>query len=152
MIAALEHRDETFVRAGVVVRGIGSLEVEADLLFRSIEDAVANLLGQSFPRCVELGLIVPGDRVNLLDAPVVGALFPDGDGAVVDRLRWIGNDLALVDFEKYAETGATWTRAVWRIEGEESRRHLADRDAAIGTRVVLGEKLLSWSAAGLGGV
>src|SRR5438270_13685306 len=79
--------------------------------------------------------------VDLLESPVLGAFFPKCDGSFVDRLRRIGNDFSLVDFEQHAESGTTRTRAVRRVEGEKSRRDLADGDAAVRTGVALGEKL-----------
>src|SRR5438105_6739264 len=79
--------------------------------------------------------------VDLLESPVLGAFFPKCDGSFVDRLRRIGNDFSLVDFEQHAESGTTRTRAVRRVEGEESRRDLADGDAAVRTGVALGEEL-----------
>ena len=42
--------------------------------------------GSFFHGVVERELVVLGQRVESGEAPVLGALRPDGDGAVVDRL------------------------------------------------------------------
>src|SRR5437016_5643648 len=112
VVAALEHRHEAFVRALVMVRAVAPLELEFNLVFGAVEDAVARFFRQLVPGRVELELVVLGERVDLLDAPVVRAFLPDGDGAFLDRLRVVGDDLLFVDLEQHAETGAARARAV----------------------------------------
>src|SRR5205807_10164811 len=75
------------------------------------------------------------------DAPVLRPFLPDGDGAVLDRPRGVGDDLVLVDLQQHTEARAAAAGTVGRVEGEEPRRDLADGDAAVGAGVVLRKEL-----------
>ncbi len=116
VIAALEHRHEALVVAGVFVRAVASLKLEFDLVFRAVQDAVARFFRQLVPCSGQRELVVFGEGVDLLDPPVLRAFFPDRDRAVLDRLVAIGHDLVLVDLQKDAEPGAARAGAIGRVE------------------------------------
>ena len=145
LVAARQHRHDTFVRSVVRVRAFRAAELELDLLVRAVKDDVARLLRQRLPRHVELELVVLCQRVNLAKAPVLGPFLPDGDRSVFDRLRRVGDDLLLVDLQQHAEARAARAGTVRGVEGEKARRDLADGNAAVGAGETLRQELFAAS-------
>ena len=116
MIAALQHRHEAFVCSGVAIGAVAPLELESDLVLGAVENAVVRFFGQRLPRCGQRELEMLRQRVNLADPPVLRALFPDRDRAVLDRLRRIGNDFVFVDLEQDAQARTARAGAIRGVE------------------------------------
>ena len=113
---------------------------EDALAARSLEEAVLLLGGQLAPRHVDRDLVALGDG---LDHGVVEALAPDrprDERPFLDREGRVRDEQVGVDLELGAEPRATRARSVRRVEGEDPRLELGERDAVLGAREVLGER------------
>ncbi len=98
------------------------------------------LFGEVLPRLVERDLVSVGDR---LDDRVVEPRVADrpwNERAFADRERRIGDEEVRVDLLLRSEPGAAWTRAVRRVEREDARLQLGQRDAVVGARELLAEE------------
>ncbi len=92
------------------------------------------------PRRLEVDLVPVGDR---LDDRVVETAVPDRprhERALADREARVGDDQVGVDLELGAEPGAAGTGAVRRVEGEDPRLELRERDAVLGAGELLAEE------------
>src|SRR5438105_209524 len=71
VIPTLEHRNETFVVAGVFIGAVAALERKFDLVFRAVQDAVAGFFRQLAPGSSQREFEVLRERVDLPHAPVL---------------------------------------------------------------------------------
>ena len=92
------------------------------------------------PRPVEVDLVPVGDRPDdrLVEAAVRDA--PRHERALGDGERRVGYEQVGVDLQLRAQAGAARTGAVRRVEGEDPRLELGQRDAVVGAGEVLGEE------------
>src|SRR5437764_896723 len=108
----------------------------------AVEEEVALVLRQVVPGRVGIDLVALADRADyglvearVADRPRHERPVGDGDGAV--RHEQVGVDLLL-----RPEPRAARARSVRRVEREDARLQLGQRDAVVGTREVLAEQQL----------
>ena len=94
------------------------------------------------PRLVEVDLPAVGDRLDHRFVEVRVADRPRDERALRDRERRIGHEQIRVDLLLRAEPGAPRARAVRRVEREDPRLELGERDAVLGAGEPLGERQL----------
>ena len=140
-VAALQVVHEPLERHRVLALAAHPVAVrDEDLLAaRPVQEPVLLLGRELAPRHVERDLVPLGDR---LDHRVVEALAPDrprDERALLDRERRVRDEQVGVDLELRAEPGAARAGAVRRVEREDARLELGQRDAVVGAREVLGE-------------
>ena len=82
-------------------------------------------------------------RVHRREAAAADRLRPRHDRAVGDRLRAIGNHFPRIDLDLHAETAARRARAVRRVEREQPRLELLEREAAVRARERFAERQLA---------
>ena len=99
---------------------------------RAVEEVVLLLLGELVPRLVDVDLVALGDRLDhrLVEARVADR--PRHERAVGDRERRLGDEQVGVDLLLRAEPGAARAGAVRRVEREDPRLELGQRDAVLG--------------------
>ena len=110
---------------------------EDPVAVRAVEEPVLLLLGELAPRQIGVDLVAVGDR---LDHALVEARAPDRprhERAVGDRDRGVGHEHVRVDLELGAEPGAARAGTVRRVEREDARLELGQRDAVLGAGEVL---------------
>ena len=144
LVAALEVPDDPLegehVRAApahpVPVPDVDPLAVGAE------EEEVLLLLGQVLPRLLEVDLPLVGDPLDdgLVEARAAGR--PGDERSLADRERRVGDEQVGVDLLLGAEAGATWARAVRRVEREDPRLQLRQPDAVLRAGEALGERQL----------
>ncbi len=113
---------------------------EDALAARSLEEPVLLLGGQLAPRHVDRDLVALGDG---LDHGVVEALTSDrprDERSFLDRKGRVRDEQVGVDLELGAEPRAARARSVGRVEGEDPRLELGERNAVLGAREVLRER------------
>ena len=95
-------------------------------------------LRKVLPRRLEVDLVPVGDRLDhlLVEARVDDR--PRHERALGDRERRVGHHEVRVDLALRAEARAPWARAVRRVEREDARRELGERDAVVGAGELLG--------------
>ena len=87
-------------------------------------------------------LVAVGDRLDHRLVEARAADRPRHERAVVDRQRRVGHEQVGVDLLLRAEAGAARARAVRRVEREDARLQLRQRDAVLGAREALGVRAL----------
>ncbi len=142
-VAPLEVRDDPLeareLMAAAPAHAIRVLDVDP-LVARAEKEEVLLLLGEVGPRLRRVDLVAVGHGLDDGFVPARHAAYrPRHERAVVDRQRRIGNDEVRVDLLLRAEAGAARARAVRRVEGEDARLQLGQRDAVVRAREVLGE-------------
>src|SRR3954453_1722620 len=141
-VAALEARDDAVEREHVLTpppHAVAVLDVDL-LAVGAVEEPVLLRLGQLGPRLGGVDLVAVGDRLDHGLVEAGGAAHrPRHERTVVDRERWVGNEQVRVDLLLRAEAGAARAGAVRRVEGEDPRLELRQRDAVVGAGEVLGE-------------
>ena len=102
------------------------------------------LLGRELaPGHIQRDLVPLRDRLDHRVVEVLAPERPRNQCALLDRERRVRDEQVRVDLELRAETGAPRTRPVRRVEGEDARLELGERDAVVGAGEVLreGERL-----------
>ena len=139
-VAAIEAREDALERqhvAALAAHRVAVADVEL-LLAGAVQEELALRLGQVLPRGLEVDLVPVGDR---LDDLLVEARVDDRPGherALRDREARVGHDQVGVDLALRAEAGAPRAGAVRRVEREDARRQLGQRDAVVGAGELLG--------------
>src|SRR5579884_2686456 len=110
------------------------------LAVRAVEEVVLLLLGQLAPRSIQVDLVPFGDRLDhrLVEARVSDR--PRHERAPRDRERGVGHEQLGVDLLLRAEARAARARPVRRVEREDARLQLGQRDAVFRAREVLAEE------------
>ena len=138
-VAALERRDDPLevdhVRAAPA-HPVAVLDVDL-VAVGAVEEVVLLLLGQLLPRDVGRDLVAVGDRLDHRLVEPGAADRPRHERAVVDRERRVGHEQVRVDLLLRAEAGAARARAVRRVEREDARLELGQRDAVLRAGEVL---------------
>ncbi len=108
---------------------VGDVEL---LLARAVQEQVAVLCGQILPRRCKVDLVALGDGLDdlLVEARVDDR--PRHQRALRDGERGIGHHQLGVDLALHAEARAPRACAVRRVEREDARRELGQRDAVLG--------------------
>ena len=145
LVAAREARRDAVERQHVLAlppHAVAVLDVDL-LAVGAVQEAALLLLGQLGPRLRRVDLVPVGDGLDhgLVEARG-SAHRPRHERAVVDRDRRIGDEQVGIDLLLRAEAGAARARAVRRVEGEDPRLQLGQRDAVVGAGEVLGEEQL----------
>ncbi len=143
-VAALEALDDPLegehVRA-LAAHPVAVLDVDA-VAAGAEEEQVLLLIGEVLPGPFEVDLVPVGDR---LDHRLVEARAADGprdERALADRQRRVGDEQVGVDLEHRAEACTAGAGAVRRVEREDARLELGQRDAVLGAGEVLAEQHL----------
>ncbi len=110
---------------------------------RPVEQQVLRALRQLAERHREVNLEVAAERRHGLLHQVRIARGPRRDGALQHRQRGVGHDALGIEIPQGAQALAVGTPAVGRVEGERSRRHLRDAQAAVHTCQGPGEQPVS---------
>ena len=139
-VEALEHLDQPLERGAVLPQRALADELEVELLLAGAEqDRVPHLLGQALPRLGEGEPHRGRQRLELAPAERGPALLDDRDGAVRERALGVDDELLGVDLLDDAEAGARRAGALRRVEREQPRRQLGEREAAARAGVAGGE-------------
>ena len=141
-VAALQARDDPFERERVrpaPAHPVAVLDVEL-VAVRAEEEQVLLLLAELVPRQVHVDLVALGDRLDHRLVEAGAADRPRHERAVVERDRAVGDEQVGVDLLLRAETRAARARAVRRVEREDARLELRERDAVVGARELLREE------------
>ena len=93
------------------------------------------LLRQVLPGRVQVDLPAVGDRLDHRLVPVA----VQRDERLCERQRRVGDEQVRIDLLLRAEPGAARAGAVRRVEGEDARLELRQRDAVLRAREALGE-------------
>ena len=138
-IAPLEARDEALERHRVPPRPAHAVAVrdEDPVAARAVEEAVLLLAVEVPPRRVEVDLVAVGDRLDRGLVEPLAAERPRHERALVEREARVRHEQVRVDLELRAEPRAARARAVRRVEREDPRLELRQRDAVLGAREVL---------------
>ena len=139
-VAPVEAGDDALERehvAALAVHPVAVADVQL-LAARALQEQVAVLLGQIRPGRVEVDLVAVGDRLDHLRVEVRVDHRPRHERALRDREARIGHDQVGIDLALGAEPGAARAGAVGRVEREDARRELRQRDAVVGAGELLG--------------
>ncbi len=141
-VAALEALDDALegehVRA-LPAHPVPVLDVHA-IAIGAEEEQVLLLLGQVLPGRVEIDLVPICDRLDHGLVEARAADRPGDEGAISDREGRVGHQHVRVDLELRPEAGAARAGAVRRIEREDPRLELGQRDTVLGAGEVLREQ------------
>ena len=141
-VAALQVRDEALERHRVLALAAHAVPVgdEDPIAVGAEQEPVLLLALELAPRAVEVDLVAVGDGLDdgLVEAAVRDA--PRHERALRDRERRVGHEQVGIDLELRAEAGAARAGAVRRVEREDARLELGQRDAVLGAGEVLGEE------------
>ena len=141
-IAALEARHDPLegehVRAAAP-HPVSVLDVDLVALGAEQEQALV-LLGQLVPGCVHVDLVALGDRLDHRLVEARAADRPGHERAAVERDRAVRDEQVGVDLLLRAETRAARAGAVRRVEREDARLQLGQRDAVVRAGELLGEE------------
>ncbi len=142
-IAPLERLDDAVECERVLAPPAHPVAVlDVDLLaLGAVEEVVLLLLRELLPRDRRVDLVAVGDCLDhrLVEAGRA-AERPRDERAVVERERRIRDDEIRVDLLLRAESGAARAGAVRRVEREDARLQLRERDAVVGAGEVLREE------------
>ncbi len=123
--------------APAIAVAVGDLD---RLAVGAVEEQLALVLGQLFPRRVQIHAVAFGDRLRHLLVVVGGAVRPGRQGPFADRQRGVRHDQLGVDLHLRAQARAVLARAVWRVEREDPRLELDQRGAVLRAGEALGER------------
>ena len=142
-VATLQVVDHAFERGAVLprlaaARGVG----ERLFLIGAVENEVDDFVGELLDWCRRLDAIAPQHALELLHviwvhrrvAPATERAAPRNDRAFRDRLAVIRNHFPRIDLDLFAKSGADGARTVRRVEREEPRRQLLEREPAVDAR------------------
>ena len=93
------------------------------------------------PRNMEVDLVAVGDRLDHRLVEPLPAERPGHECALLDREARVRDEQVGIDLELRAEPRAPRARAVRRVEGEDPRLELGQRDAVLRAREVLAEEV-----------
>ena len=139
-VAALERVDDPLERDRVgapAAHPVAVLDVDP-VAAGAVEEVALLLLVELRPGPVGRDLVAVGDRLDhrLVEARVADR--PRHERALVDREARVGNEQVGVDLLLRAEPGAARAGAVRRVEREDPRLELGQRDAVLGAGEPLG--------------
>ena len=139
-VAPLEVAQDALERHRVLALAAHPVLVldEDPVAVRAVEEPALLLLGQLAPRQVGVDLVAVGDRLDHALVEARAADRPRHERALGDRDGRVGHEHVRVDLELGAEAGAARAGAVRRVEGEDARLELGQRDAVLGAGEVLG--------------
>ena len=142
-VAALEVAEDALERHRVLALAAHPVLVldEDPVAVRAVEEPALLLVGELAPRQVGVDLVAIGDRLDHALVEARAADRPRHERAVGDRDGRVGHEHVRVDLELRAEPGAARAGAVRRVEGEDARLELGQRDAVLGAGEVLGEEV-----------
>ena len=142
-VAPLEVAQDALERHRVLALAAHPVLVldEDPVAVRAVEEPALLLLRQLAPRQVDVDLVAVGDRLDHALVEARAADRPRHERAVGDRDGRVGNEHVGVDLELRAEAGAARAGTVGRVEGEDARLELGQRDAVLGAGEVLGEQV-----------
>ena len=138
-VAALEVRDEPLERHRVLALAAHPVLVgdEDPVAARAVQEPVLLLAVELAPRRLEVDLVAVGDRLDDRLVEALAAERPRHERALLDREARVGDEQVGVDLELRAEPRAARAGAVRRVEREDARLQLGQRDAVLGAREVL---------------
>ena len=140
-VPPLQGRDQPLERHRVLALPAHAVPVgDVDpLAVRPVEEPVLLLLSELAPRRLEVDLVPLRDRLDhrLVEAAVADR--PRDQRAVPDRHGRVRDDEVRVDLELRAQAGAARACAVRRVEREDPRLELGQRDAVLRAGEVLAE-------------
>ena len=143
-VAPLEALRDALEREHVralAAHAVAVLDVDA-LAARAVEEELALLLGQLGPRRLQVDLPAVGDALDHRLVEVRVHHRPRHERALADGERRVGHDEVGIDLQLRAEARAARAGAVRRVEREDARLELRQRDAVLGAREVLAEEHL----------
>ena len=143
-VAALQARPEPLERHRVLALAAHAVPVrdEDPVAARPVEEPVLLLARELAPRHRHRDLVPVGDRLDHRLVEPLPAERPRDERALLDRQARVGDEQVGVDLELRAEPGAPRTCAVRRVEGEDARLELRQRDAVLGAGEVLREEVV----------
>ena len=103
----------------------------------AVQEPVLLLRRELPPRNVGRDLVAVGDRLDHRLVEARAADRPRHERAVIDRERRVGHEQVGIDLLLRAEAGAARACAVRRVEREDPRLQLGQRDAVLGAGEVL---------------
>ncbi len=143
-VAALQARPEPLERHRVLALAAHAVPVrdEDPVAARPVQEPVLLLARELAPRHRHRDLVPVRDRLDHRLVEPLPAERPGDERALLDREARVGDEQVGVDLELRAEPRAARARAVRRVEGEDPRLELGQRDAVLGAGEVLREEVV----------
>ena len=132
-VAALHVREDTFPARGVVSLLLAARGAEEQLELHAV--------GELSPGRVQFELELLGEAREDHAPEIAVGLAPREDHAFEDRDRGVAKDELRARGALGAQAAAGAAGAEWRVEREVARLEFRERDAAVGTAVLLGEEV-----------
>ncbi len=139
-VAPLEPGHRTLEAVAVAVRALAPLPHELVLAVAAVHQDLAHLGREAAPRRVEVEVESDGELLDLVAEPGAGALADHRQAAAGKAAFGIDDQLLGVDLAQEAEAGAGRAGTLRRVEGEEARRDLRQREAAARAGVARGQR------------